>query len=62
RSVKDLDIDISNGEIVLKLYSDDDIGMEIWKLEDLSNNFKAVFGKQLRLEQKELTYVKNDNK
>ncbi|MFA7150262.1 MAG: Ppx/GppA phosphatase family protein [Candidatus Methanomethylophilaceae archaeon] len=62
RSVKDLDIDISDGEIVLKLYSDDDIGMEIWKLEDLRNNFKAVFGKQLRLEQKELTYVKNDNK
>jgi len=62
RSVKDISMEDRNGEVLLRLYSDEDIGMEIWKLEDLRYDFETVFGKQLRLEHKELTYVKNDNK
>ncbi|MFA5452291.1 MAG: Ppx/GppA phosphatase family protein [Candidatus Methanomethylophilaceae archaeon] len=62
RSVKDIKLNVHNSVVTLELYSDEDIGMEIWKLEDLRHDFEIVFGKELRLMHKELTYVKNDNK
>ena len=62
RSVKDIKMVIHNSEVILELYSNEDIGMEIWKLEDLRHDFEIVFEKELRLIHKKLTYVKNANK
>jgi exopolyphosphatase/guanosine-5'-triphosphate,3'-diphosphate pyrophosphatase len=41
---------IENGTAVLTLASDQDIGMEVWKLEELTPDFLEVFGMPLKIE------------
>lgn len=61
QSVKDLKMYMMNGKLTLELYSDDDIGMEIWKLQDMKPEFKYLFEKEMDIVSKRLTSVKNEN-
>jgi len=49
RSVKSVDINVSEGEMELILSADDDIRMEMWSLEATADDFKKVFNTSLKV-------------
>ncbi len=47
--VEDMEGKVTKDSVILELTSVEDINMEIWKLEELSDAFKDVFGRDLKI-------------
>lgn len=56
RSVENMTMRSVKGKAMLELISNDDVRMEIWGLESIADDFRKVFGMELKI-----SFKKNDN-